>query len=186
MTPLSDTFSAKPKLEDPAPIKKEEDVVLFKQPTPKFEPLSKPPRPKSSPHSSVTNSPAISGRSPSISKRSPAPKPRHPNSVRILTAVAEECLGKARSAVHDVAMSLQDSQVEEYRKLIATGLVCLEAALQSGKLSPREEARMRLRYAATVQEETEDLMEAETALSKGISLCDQVRLLLFLLYDPFG
>ena len=38
---------------------------------------------------------------------------------------------------------------------------------------------MRLRYAATVQEETEDLMEAETALSKGISLCDQVRLLLF-------
>lgn len=131
---------------------------------------------KTSPRSSVSNSPAISARSPSISKRSPAatPRPKTFNPVPILAAVAEECLGNAHAAVHDVAMSLEAEQVEDYRKLIVTGLTCLEAAFQNNKLAPREEARLRLRYAAVVQEETEDLMEAETVLSKGIALCEQV------------
>lgn len=91
-----------------------------------------------------------------------------------MVAVAEECFDKARASVHDVAMSLNDTHVEEYQKLISTGLACLEASLQGGRLSPRQEARMRLRYAAVLLEETENLMEAETALSKGISLCEKV------------
>lgn len=33
---------------------------------------------------------------------------------------------------------------------------------------------MRLRYAAVLREETENLMEAETALSKGVTICDKV------------
>lgn len=95
----------------------------------------------------------------------------------MMVSVAEECIGKARRAAHNVAMSLDAEQVDEYQKLISTGLACLEATLQSGRLGPREEARVRLRYAAVVQEETEDLHKAETSLSKGVSLCDQHRLL---------
>ncbi|KAL6822176.1 cohesin loading factor domain-containing protein [Trichoderma camerunense] len=134
---------------------------------------------KRSPHSSVTNSPSLSMRSPSITKKSPAvtPKPRPVNTAPLMIAVAEECLEKARNASHDVAMTLCPNQVDEYQELIATSLSCLEAALQSNtQLAPREEARVRLRYAALLQEETENLMEAETALAKGIPLCDKHRL----------
>ena len=91
-----------------------------------------------------------------------------------MVAVAEECLEKAHASVHDVAMSLDPTRVDEYQRLISTALACLEAALQSNRLSPRQEAKMRLRYAAVLREETENLMEAETALSKGITLCDKV------------
>jgi hypothetical protein len=136
---------------------------------PKYEPV----RVKSSPHSSVTNSPALSTRSPGITKRSPAPKPRV-NTIPIMVAIAEECLEKARNSVHDVAMSLEPERVDEYQRLIATSLSCLETAMQNNKLPPRAEARLRMRYAAILQEETENLMEAETALGKGISLCDKV------------
>lgn len=97
------------------------------------------------------------------------------NPTPYMIAVAEECIEKARNASHDVAMTLSPNQVEEYQGLIATALSCLEAALQSNnQLAPREEARVRLRYAALLQEETENLMEAETALAKGITLCDKV------------
>lgn len=116
-------------------------------------------------------------RSPSITKKSPAvtPKPRPVNTAPLMIAIAEECLEKARNASHDVAMNLCPNQVDEYQELIATSLSCLEAALQSNpQLAPREEARVRLRYAALLQEETENLMEAETALAKGIPLCDKV------------
>ena len=63
----------------------------------------------------------------------------------------------------------------EYQKLIATGLSCLETVLQSHRLLPRQEAKVRLRYASILYEDTESLMEAETALSRGIKLCDKVR-----------
>lgn len=72
-------------------------------------------------------------------------------------------------------MALCPNQVGEYQELIATALSCLESALQgNNQLAPREEARVRIRYAALLQEETENLMEAETALAKGITLCDKV------------
>ncbi|KAM5358238.1 hypothetical protein ACJZ2D_015456 [Fusarium nematophilum] len=136
------------------------------------------PRIKPSPLSSVANSPALTARSPSITKKSPAitPKARPVDTVQIMVAVAEECFDKARAAVHDVAMSLNATSIDEYQRLISTGLACLEASLQGNGLSPRQEARMRLRYAAVLFEETENLMEAETALAKGITLCDKNRL----------
>ncbi|RDA83318.1 hypothetical protein CP532_6546 [Ophiocordyceps camponoti-leonardi (nom. inval.)] len=142
------------------------------------EAKSEPPRIKTSPRSSVSNSPALSARSPSLAKKSPAipSKPPPVNTGPIMVAIAEECLDKARSAVHDVAMSLHPERVDEYQRLIVTGLSCLEATLQNCRLSPREEARVRLRYASTLQEETENLMEAELALGKGITLCDKHRL----------
>jgi hypothetical protein len=140
------------------------------------QPQNTTPRIKPSPLSSVANSPAISARSPSITKRSPASthKPRPVDNVHIMVAVAEECFDKARGSVHDVAMSLDGALLDEYQKLISTGLACLEACLQSNRLSPRQEAKMRLRYATVLLEETENSMEAETAITKGISLCEKV------------
>lgn len=93
----------------------------------------------------------------------------------MMVALAEEFISKARAAAPAIATSMQPDQVEEYQKMIGTALGCLEAALQSQRLSPRQEARVRLRYAAVLQEETENIMEAETTLSKGITLCDKVR-----------
>ncbi|RFN50141.1 putative sh3-domain protein cyk3, partial [Fusarium flagelliforme] len=145
------------------------------QQPPQAQPQMTTPRIKPSPLSSVTNSPAISARSPSITKKSPAttPKARSVDTVHVMVAVAEECFEKARSSVHDVAMSMNTTRIEEYQKLISTGLACLEACLQSNRLSPRQEAKMRLRYATILLEETENSMEAETAITKGISLCEK-------------
>lgn len=112
----------------------------------------------------VSKSPAVSSK----------PSPYHTPS--LLVNLAEEFIGKARSSAVAVAATLHGDQVEEYQKLIGTGLACLESALQSQKLSPRQEAQVRIRYAALLQEETENVMEAETTLTKGITLCDKVRL----------
>lgn len=92
----------------------------------------------------------------------------------MLIAVAEEFLEKARGAAHDVAMSLDPEQVEEYQKLISVSIGCLETVLHSGRLTPRQEAKLRLRYATVLHEETDNVMECETALTKGIALCDNV------------
>lgn len=77
-------------------------------------------------------------------------------------------------AVEQVAAAMDGAMLQEYHKLIATGLACLEAALNTNKLQPRAEAKVRLRYGATLNEETENLMQAETALSKGITVCEKV------------
>jgi hypothetical protein len=68
------------------------------------------------------------------------------------------------------------ASLDEYQGLIATGLGCLEVALKKMRLAPRLEARIRLRYAGVLFDETENYMEAETALSHGILLCEQVLL----------
>ena len=102
------------------------------------------------------------------------PKPRPVNTVPIMAAIAEECLTKARKSAHDVAMSSDESALDEYQALVTTSLSCYEAILRDKTLSPREEALTRLRYATVVQEETENWMEAETALTKGVTLCDKV------------
>jgi Cohesin loading factor len=47
---------------------------------------------------------------------------------------------------------------------------------QNFRLQPRLEAAVTLRYASVLFEETENVMEAETALSKGITLCERNRL----------
>jgi hypothetical protein len=166
-----------PPPETPASKYGDDSITVKSQPMRLPEVKTEFPRVKTSPRSSVSMSPAPISRSPSISKRSPAVshKPRPVDTLPIMMAVAEECLGKARASVHDVAMSMHPDLIDEYQKLIATSLACFEAALQGGRLAPREEACVRLRYAALLHEETENMMEAETTLNKGIALCDKVR-----------
>ncbi|KAI0167195.1 cohesin loading factor-domain-containing protein [Pestalotiopsis sp. NC0098] len=118
-------------------------------------------------------------RSPSVSSvRSPAPTPGlipHQDTNSLLVCVAEEMFTKARESVLKIADSLDSQAVQEYHKMIATGLGCLESVLASNKLQPKFEAKVRLRYASILCEETNNIMEAETALSKGITLCEKYR-----------
>jgi hypothetical protein len=99
------------------------------------------------------------------------------DTLSLLVLVAEDYFSQADAAVQNIATTMAADQVSEYHKAIATGLACLEAALQTGKMSPRQEAKVRLRYASILCEETENLQEAETALSKGITLCEKVGIL---------
>jgi hypothetical protein len=50
---------------------------------------------------------------------------------------------------------------------------------QKFKHPPRLEAALMLRYASLLYEETENLVEMENTLSKGISLCDRVSIYIF-------
>ncbi|KAM3439149.1 hypothetical protein NHJ13734_003880 [Beauveria thailandica] len=168
-------------IQEPKQEPKQEARPDMLKPKPRKETKVEPPKPwlKSSPKPPPPpKSPSVA-RSPSITKRSPAPqyKQRPINTGPIMAAVAEECIGKARAQAHDVAMFLDPDDVREYQRLISTGLSCFEGMLQSARLAPREEARTRLRYATVLHEETENIMEAETALTKGIALCDKHRMM---------
>jgi hypothetical protein len=93
----------------------------------------------------------------------------------LLVSLAEEYFSAAHSFAPAAALSMTLENVEVYEKLIATGLGCLDTALKNVRLAPRLEANIRLRYAAVLLEETDNFMEGETALSKGITLCGRVR-----------
>lgn len=92
----------------------------------------------------------------------------------LLMSLAEEYFDAAHELASLVAASMTPDNVDTYQKLIATGLSCLETALKNVKLPPRMEANIRLRYAGVLYDETEDSIEAETALTRGIALCDRV------------
>ncbi|KAI4868309.1 cohesin loading factor-domain-containing protein [Hypoxylon rubiginosum] len=119
-------------------------------------------------------------RSPSIgSARSPAPTPgllpHHADTNSLLICLAEEFFAKARTASLSMWDNIDAQSLHEYQKLIATGLGCLEVVLDNTKLPPRLEAKVRFRYASILCAETNNVMEAETALTKGITLCDRNR-----------
>ncbi|KAL3457817.1 cohesin loading factor-domain-containing protein [Aspergillus heterothallicus] len=95
----------------------------------------------------------------------------------LLLAMADEYLNAAHGQGTTVALIRKEMDLEEYYRLVATGLGCLEAVLKNWRLQPRVEALVRLRYARILFEETDNDLEAETALSKGIDLCERNRML---------
>ncbi|KAK4156305.1 cohesin loading factor-domain-containing protein [Chaetomidium leptoderma] len=101
----------------------------------------------------------------------------HLETLPLLLCVAEDCFEKANAAAPKVAKSMSASEVAEHHKLVATGLGCLDVALKSNKLWPRLEARLCLRYTSILIEETTNITEAETTLTRGISVCDKHRFL---------
>lgn len=98
----------------------------------------------------------------------------HTDSIPLVLCVAEECFSKANEAMRSIAKTMTEEEVAEHHRLIATGLGCLEVALKSSKLWPRLEARVCLRYASILVNETVNIADAETALTKGIAVCDKV------------
>ncbi|WEW61541.1 hypothetical protein PRK78_007031 [Emydomyces testavorans] len=90
----------------------------------------------------------------------------------LLLSLADEYLDAAHSQGTILAGSRQEADIEQYHKLIATGLCCIEAVLKNWRLQPRTEALLRLRYARVLFEETNNDLEAETTLSKGNRMVD--------------
>ena len=93
----------------------------------------------------------------------------------LLLSLAEEYFAAASGYGSMADIVRRGTEMQSYYKMMATGLGCLEAVLKHFKLQPEIEATVRLRYAAILFEETENIMEAEEALSKGIVLCDRYR-----------
>jgi hypothetical protein len=115
----------------------------------------------------LTSSGAIA-RSPVMSSAS------HVEMLPVLLNLAEDFFGRANAAAQEIARSMTEEEVKEHHKLVATGLGCLELAMKSNKLFPRLEARLCLRYASILVDETTNIMEAETALTRGIAVCEKV------------
>jgi hypothetical protein len=157
----------------PAPLQQQVEQPQFISPAQLFQP----PAPSLLSHPSQSTS---NGRAPSntasynSSMMAPLSENTQPDTASLLIALAEEYFQAAHELAPAAALSTTVTDVETYECLIATGLGCLDTALKRVKLQPRVEANIRLRYAGVLFEETENSMEAETALSKGIALCERV------------
>ena len=65
---------------------------------------------------------------------------------------------------------------EEYCKLIATALGCMNSILNKFSLSPVREAQLCIRYAQLLYDETDNNDDAERILTKAIELCHRNKL----------
>ncbi|KAF2118722.1 cohesin loading factor-domain-containing protein [Lophiotrema nucula] len=95
----------------------------------------------------------------------------------LLLAAADEYINAARGLGARVAPVQSQADRQQYYQLMAAGLGCMEAVLKKFNQSPREEAKLRLRYASLLVEETDNHAEIDAVLAKGIALCDRSRLL---------
>lgn len=133
--------------------------------------FSNPPSNQNTPQRSQMGQRVSSGLS---AKMAPARPGENAENGPLMMALAEEYIEAAHALAPTITSSMTAANLDEYHKLIAMGLALLESALKNTKLAPRDEAKVRLRYAGVLYEETNNSMEAETALSKGISLCERV------------
>ena len=84
----------------------------------------------------------------------------------MLIALADEYLEASKKL---------ENRTKEYYQLVSTALGCMEVALKNFKLSPLREAQLSLQYAQVLYDETNNLDEAETTLTKAIDLCDKMK-----------
>ncbi|KAK5137029.1 hypothetical protein LTR08_001038 [Meristemomyces frigidus] len=107
----------------------------------------------------------------------PAPQP-NVDYQAVLLSLSDEYVGAAYSL--SASLASPDStreQYEQYHALMSTGMGCLQSVLKSYRQTePRKEARIRLRLASLLHDETENIEEADETLSKGIALCERSRL----------
>ena len=96
-------------------------------------------------------------------------------SVMLLSA-ADEYISVARGMGSIIAQQKRNSDIHQYYKLMSTAMGCMDAVLRKYNMQPRDEARLRLRYANLLIEETDNTAEIDEILSKGISLCARCRL----------
>lgn len=114
---------------------------------------------------------------PSALHSAPAPPP-HIDNQAVLLCLSDEYI----NAAYSIGASLSTAEVDEahldhYHSLLATGMGCLDTVLKNYRIhDARKEARIRLRLASLLVEETDNDLEAEECLSKGISACERSRL----------
>lgn len=106
----------------------------------------------------------------------PPPKALPADLSVMLLSAADEYIAAARGMGALVAREKREADVRQYYKLMATGLGCMDTVLRDFSLMPRDEAKLRLRYASLLVEETDNTAEIDEVISKQISLCGRCRL----------
>ncbi|KAG9912795.1 hypothetical protein KCU60_g12312, partial [Aureobasidium melanogenum] len=114
-----------------------------------------------------------------VPSRTPAPLPRESaiDLQPVLLGLADQYISKAHGMSSYLARAPQEADIDQYYSLISAGLGCMESVLNNWKFSdPKAEARLQLRYANLLLEETENDGELQDLLTKGIALCERNRL----------
>lgn len=96
-------------------------------------------------------------------------------SVMLLSA-ADEYITAARGMSAIILLHKRQVDTQQYQKCMATAMGCMDSVLKNFNLLPRDEAKLRLRYASLLIEETDNTTAIEEILSKQISLCGRFRL----------
>ena len=94
---------------------------------------------------------------------SPPPEPEYS---KILLTLADEYV--------DCAYSSTDRS-EDFHKLIATALGCMQAVLENFQLDPLLEAQLTAKYVQILLDETEDYDEAEKVATRAVEICERNR-----------
>ncbi len=135
--------------------------------------------------------PPISSSSAAASTPGAKPSPTQPeaqiNYQVVLLSLAEEYVNAAHKMGSLVALLRRPADADQYYKLLATGLGCMEVVLkvcsssqsttnerwliilQRFRLSPRAEASLIVHYVSLLYEETRNFNEMESLLTKGVS-----------------
>lgn len=97
----------------------------------------------------------------------------------LLLSLADDYIAQARLLTADIVDRERDAAPEQYYRLMATGMRCLERCISTHSPGEdhRAEALLRLRYAVLLYEETDNKEELETLLGLSISFCERNRLL---------
>jgi len=103
-------------------------------------------------------------------KSKPAPPISNlPADLRVLLlSAADEYINAAHGMGSVATLSQRAADLQRYYKLMSTGLGCMETVLKNYNQLPRDEAKLRLRYASLLIEETENNVEIEEVLTKGV------------------
>jgi hypothetical protein len=94
----------------------------------------------------------------------------------MLLSAADEYITAARGMASTITRQKKNGDAQQYYKLMSTAMGCMDAVLTKYNMQPRDEAKLRLRYATLLIEETNNTTEIDEILSKGISLCARCRL----------
>ena len=111
----------------------------------------------------------------------PDPEPEPPRAPSpeyelVLLSMVDEYLEATHSEAANLLTSDDRASLEIHDKLIATALACMDTILRRWRLQPLLEAKLRLKYARVLVEETENDYEPEVILTRGIHLAQENRL----------
>lgn len=106
----------------------------------------------------------------------PPPKALPADLSVMLLSAADEYIAAARGMGASVVRDKREVDMRQYYRLMATGMGCMDTVLRDFSMLPRDEAKLRLRYASLLVEETDNTTEIDEVLSKQISLCGRCRL----------
>ncbi|KAJ6193869.1 cohesin loading factor-domain-containing protein [Bipolaris maydis] len=145
-------------------------------------PGTQPPSSKPKMHPQVVIPRASSSHQLTPTKRAHVPQKALPAELSdLLLTAADEYIAAARGMGSLLGSQRKEADVRQYYKLISTAMGCMDVVLRDFNMPPRDEAKLRLRYASLMIEETDieatDISSRiEEILSKQISLCSRHRL----------